>query len=560
MGVSLYTLLSVLTRVKGLPLQLNPVKYTDKTFRGLQGLLMMILSGSVSQILSQVPAMVGSSTVLGQPTSVVYHFRAGMQDTMRLSAGGLRTSPLAFVSNTALGVFRLVALSVGSLLESAGSIQGSLLQVIAAVGVVDTKQPVALLCAQSDDKRERDQSKERVADLQIGLSRRQGMMNRQQRLYQTSQTVRPHSVLEGIAMGVTGLWVEPFAGIRRRGLLGLVIGLTRGSVGLFTKPMYGLLVSSTAVCEHLSSKLLAHASIPQRQGFTRPRSDLSGQSASGVQVSVNDSSPIDIVPPEGDTGRELLSRVLRGRYLSEGCVWFAHAQEDTAILTKNRLLLVRDRFQVCEVQWNCALDRVVCVDLEDTEKRKLSRGESLMSLMNQSGKDGVSGGFSWLHRLLFPSSASSQTQTMTRVSSSTVSTPRLVLFIRFDDMGAGQTQSEKDIKNDKWTGRSAKALSKESQEQIKESRSTEATKVQNVETAASTNTLLLSYDDRITVTQPYDGAEMMSTQSRLSRLLLQLSHNHQLLELLTCLQHQVPSSFTEQAELFLADTLSEATS
>jgi hypothetical protein len=56
--------------------------------------------------------------------------------------------------------------------------------------------------------------------------------------------------------GVVGLFFEPLAGLWSDGLKGLFIGSFKGSIGLFSKPFYGMLRTCSNSLNNLSYKMV----------------------------------------------------------------------------------------------------------------------------------------------------------------------------------------------------------------------------------------------------------------------------------------------------------------
>jgi len=210
---------ATLANVENASLKLNAL-VLHNSLSTPQTVLGRILGHYKSQARRQAYLILGSVDLLGDPLGLVSNLGAGVLDFFYEPALGLVRSPKDFGAGIAKGTLSLFRRTVlGAATSATGLANGT----------------SALFDSLSNDK---------------------------------YTGYRPRSVAEGLAMGIAGLLVAPMNGFREEGMFGLGQGMIFGCLGLFIKPLAGVL----ALVKHISVAIQStiDPSVKYRRHRVRP--------------------------------------------------------------------------------------------------------------------------------------------------------------------------------------------------------------------------------------------------------------------------------------------------
>lgn len=220
------TIATVFPSVSDAPIRLQG-KRIEHVFENPAEIFNSIKGYYQNEILSQIYKIIGALDFVGNPSMVFSSLLTGVRDFFVTPSQAFLHSP-ADPSRVGMGVAK-GTLSLFS--HSASGVFGFISKMSASAG-----QVVAVLSL--DDEFKRWHSDVIVAEAK-GLNRqwkRRGVQS------VPTMVMRPcYDVFRGVALGLTGVVVNPYVGTKKRGGAGFVKGVAAGTVGIIAKPVVGVL-------------------------------------------------------------------------------------------------------------------------------------------------------------------------------------------------------------------------------------------------------------------------------------------------------------------------------
>ena len=219
---------STLAKIDNCPLKFKGITFRHE-FAGVDVMGGRLAEHYAVQALNQVYLILGSSEALGNPVKLVKLISEGLWDFLYLPAIGLLTSPEAFWNGILQGSKSLCLRTIASLCSTAGYMCTSVQVGIAAFGLVDSPysyHDVNLTFVQQ------------ITDLT--QSKTHSILKRSSQIpHRELMLARPRGWIYGFQYAMLGVILEPLKGFRMDGTRGLIAGIWRGTIGVFSKPIYG---------------------------------------------------------------------------------------------------------------------------------------------------------------------------------------------------------------------------------------------------------------------------------------------------------------------------------
>jgi hypothetical protein len=288
------------------------------------------------QSIFQGMILLASSQATGNIAQFVSTLRDGVADFLILPFAGLRISPIAFAFGFYRGSLSLISRTSASIFSAAGQFASSLQLGLLTLGAVDVH-------------------------LQKSIR-------------------RPRNAYDGVKLAVYGLIHDPSYWMKEQGLRGFVRGCSSGMLGLLARPAYGILVSLASSLERASLRLLPRLEYEQKYRLHRIRPP---------RFFSNPSMPLQVYSAQENVGRELLSRINHGEYVSEQYLWHHQLravsevklvaehedgqlgsleEESYVLLTAKRLMVMTCSHQY-RLTWNCLLSQLVSIHVDRAKGR-----------------------------------------------------------------------------------------------------------------------------------------------------------------------------------------------
>jgi hypothetical protein len=315
-----------------------------------------------------VPALLLSMGVVGNLWSSVNVLADGVRDFIALPLEGLGESPTAFMKGVALGTKSLVCASASTVVDTAATFVATMERTLALY-------PGVRVCESSAaaDDSEMSTAVVPVASAKadstaVVCTEETGKPDKAEAACRTSDAApivvqRPKRTLHGVALGITGLIVDPAAGFSADGVRGFALGLLTGSVGVVLRPAYGALVDASFLLR-TTSWYLQSLSGRLRQPMQRvraPRSFLRREPS------------LRLYSSDRNMGEDLLARLHRGEFSREGYLSHSVLRDHTVLLVTNaRVLVVSHSFGAEEVLWNCPISEMRAVEVEHHQPAAVS--------------------------------------------------------------------------------------------------------------------------------------------------------------------------------------------
>ena len=225
---------AVFPSVSDAPIRLQG-KAIDHIFESPGEILSSIKNFYVNETLKQVYKIIGSLDFVGNPTIIFSSFVSGVRDLVVAPTSAFLKSPTN-VNQVGIGVAK-GTLSLFS--HSASGIFGFLAKMSATAG-----QAAAILSLDNEFRKwHRDNVMTEASNLNRVWKRR-GVQS------VSDMIARPvWDIVSGFGMGISGIFISPYKGLRKRGGIGFVKGVAVGTAGVVAKPLVGFFDAFT----HFSS-------------------------------------------------------------------------------------------------------------------------------------------------------------------------------------------------------------------------------------------------------------------------------------------------------------------
>ncbi|CAD8126178.1 unnamed protein product [Paramecium sonneborni] len=201
-------------------IQLNDV------FDSINGLSTKLTQRYLQDIYKQLPLILGSLAVIGNPTKLLKNIVSGMQDLIERPIEGFTKGPLEGGMGVINGATSLVSQTVSGVFNSVKNVVGTISSGLSKVTLDDTYQ-----------QQRQIQNQQQVRDVASGIQ--EGSV----------------SLVKGVAYGLTGFFSKPIQGVQQSGTSGLFKGLWQGTSGLIIKPVTGVLDVITKTSEGVKNQL-----------------------------------------------------------------------------------------------------------------------------------------------------------------------------------------------------------------------------------------------------------------------------------------------------------------
>ena len=342
----LLTVGSTIAKIDNCPLKFNGIAFRHE-FAGIDGLSLRFATHYTIQALNQVYLILGSSEALGNPVKLVQLISEGLWDFLYLPAVGFITSPEAFWNGIRQGSKSLFFRTVASLCSTAGYMCTSIQVGLVTLGLVDS--PYLFQDTLSVPQQ--------IVDL-LKVSSPSALKRSSQLPHRDLLFTRPKSWLTGFEAALSGVILEPLKGWRMDSSQGLILGLWRGVIGMFSKPLYGIFGSLGRFLDTVAFELLPHIKGAVKEKLKRVRPP---------RFFRDPNIPLKRYSEEENIGQELLSRIGKGKYRAEGYQWHCELpQGDIALLTSLRIVIVGDASDYCEIRWECLISQIIFVEVENS--------------------------------------------------------------------------------------------------------------------------------------------------------------------------------------------------
>jgi len=223
-----------------------PIRLNGLTFEHVRGSPTVILGNLLhhyrGEIIGETYKVVGALEFLGNPIGAVNKLGTGVSDFFYLPAKGAVESPNAFVEGLAKGSLSLVRGTLSGVLNTAGSITGSISKGLAMASMDD-----AFIAKQASKQQE---APKHAAD---GLFK------------------GGKSLAGGLFKGITGLVTDPYKGAQKEGLFGFGKGLARGLAGVVAKPTSGAIAFASQTLHGVGNTADYLTSTAVRPTHVRPQ-------------------------------------------------------------------------------------------------------------------------------------------------------------------------------------------------------------------------------------------------------------------------------------------------
>ncbi|RYH32534.1 hypothetical protein EON65_00390 [archaeon] len=365
---------SSVAKIDNCPLRFSSITL-EHVFASSKGFGDVIVKTYALQAVKQAHMVVLSSELLGNPVQLFQSLSEGVWDFIHLPTVGLLSSPEDFALGVLRGSSSLVRNVVASCCATAGHLMNSLQVGLIALGAVDS-YPVIDRDSSGDANNRDNNSK---------TSSPAGALS----VVEKRRTYRPASSLEAMRMAITGLVTDPMAGFQTDGVRGFVIGFAKGGVGLFARPLYGILGAGCLTMEQVSFRLLPRYLANQKLRLTRARPP---------RYFLSPTIPLQIYSADENKGLEILAKLQQGAYRHEEYLWHGHTVDNRSILlTKVRVLILQENFEVLSVTWQCLVKHILSLELDYSSSRPtevdtshVAVAQNMRVLMNMIESDSLS--------------------------------------------------------------------------------------------------------------------------------------------------------------------------
>ncbi|CAK64571.1 unnamed protein product (macronuclear) [Paramecium tetraurelia] len=198
----------------------------EDVFDSIDGLRNNLTKRYLPDIYGQLPAILGSLAVLGNPTKLWKNFVSGMQDFIERPIEGFTKGPLEGGMGVITGTTSLVSHTVSGVFNSVKNVVGTISSGLSKVTMDDNYQ-------------------------------QQRQIQNQQQARNVSSGIQEGSVslVKGVAGGIAGFFSKPIQGAQQDGASGLLKGLWQGTSGLIIKPVAGVLDVISKTSEGVKNQL-----------------------------------------------------------------------------------------------------------------------------------------------------------------------------------------------------------------------------------------------------------------------------------------------------------------
>jgi hypothetical protein len=409
-----FAVASTFANIDNCPLKF-PTVQVDHMFASSAGFAEVIGRKYAMEAAKQAYLLLFSSQLLGNPVQLIQMLGEGLWDFVNLPVMGLYVSPQAFVTGVLQGSLSLCRNVVASLCTTAGHLAQSLQVGLITLGAVDAyPRPLLLtngstgssagsstaqhhkgsghssnaVTSSSAGGSSQSLSRATSSDNLVGMmitpngnhrgSGHSSMTTVTSEHAQQRLILRPNGLFDAMKMSLVGAVADPWYGFQQDGIHGLVVGITKGSVGLLARPLYGTLGVTASILEALSYRLLPRFLAHQKMRLSRIRPP---------RFFAHANVPLQVYSAEENVGQELLARVEQGLYRNDGYLWHGIVQHVSSsssavssssysssssasssqyilLLTKQRLMLLEDFWQYTGLVWQCSLRDIVSLEID----------------------------------------------------------------------------------------------------------------------------------------------------------------------------------------------------
>jgi hypothetical protein len=383
---------SALAKIENCPLrftsyQLDHVFLSTKAFSTQVGTHYAVSAAKQSYLI------LFSSQILGNPVQLVQIISDGIYDFLYLPSSGFVTSPSAFVVGIFRGSKSLIKTVLASVCTSTSHLASSLQVGLLTLGVVEgysfsnafhSTVPLPTLTDVNPDSTSvgmtaSTQSAVSSPPLPLSSSNKVGP-----RSWLFVNSLRPTNFRNGFKYGLLGLFLDPMVGYREDGVKGFFLGLWKGLIGSFSRPLYGFLGTATRVFDRISFFLLPRYLANQKAYLTRIRPP---------RFIKAKNLPLPVYYENENIGQELLCRrIANGIYYSESYIYHTNAittnlkegneisreeslilydegnrkEKETLLLSKHYFFLLENHFEYTKILFQCLIERIVSIQISNS--------------------------------------------------------------------------------------------------------------------------------------------------------------------------------------------------
>jgi hypothetical protein len=354
-GVFKSIVVDAILRLDGASLNFPGVFLRNHIATGSQ-LSTLLMAHYLSSLKSNVPALLGSLSAIGNPLGLIRGIGDGMADFVTEPVKGLKRSlkeldPGYAVDGVARGTESLARHTVGGLADSASLLLETFSKYMAVV-TLDRKY------AQKRDMRRslRNRSESRVTlagGVESGFSK----------------------LIQGFREGVTGVVRAPIRGAEKRGFEGFAKGLGKGLLGLLVKPIVGITDAATDVMIGVKStveyKEEQQQSLALLKNQLRPRRPMYGRDKVLRPYRLEDAAAATLM--------------LRTRCAGENYLSHMDMNDRVALLSVKRLVILGSRG---EEQLALKYNHVARLEMRRIKEEDGSDGWAIVVILNTPRRNG----------------------------------------------------------------------------------------------------------------------------------------------------------------------------
>lgn len=404
---------SSLANIDNCPLRFSALEMKH-IFASSSGFADRIVNSYTMEAVKQAYLVLFSSQLLGNPIQLMQTVGEGLWEFVNLPfAKGMDTSPEAFLLGLCQGSLSLLRTVVASLCTTTSHLASSLQVGLLTLGAVDGYG------REVDGAASTRTRSLMLLDIQPpAVTTSVGEKDKEQWALTKRPRRRPSGLVDAVQMAALGLILDPWEGYRDYGLSGLVAGSVKGGVGLMARPLYGALDVTISILEQISFQLLPMYLASQKMRLNRMRPP---------RFFANPNMPMQVYSAEENVGQELLSRVEQGQLRNDGYLWHGHVTTAISskesnneaklllLLTKQRILLLEERWEFSGVLWQCVLKDILSIEIDYGDSLPLEAQEEMKRDLD-----------SVLQLIQAPSSSSSNNKSTFR--SRLHGKPRLIMY------------------------------------------------------------------------------------------------------------------------------------
>ncbi|CAD8204171.1 unnamed protein product [Paramecium pentaurelia] len=198
----------------------------DDVFDSINGLRIKLTQRYLPDIYKQLPAILGSLAVIGNPTKLLKNIVSGMQDLFERPIEGFTKGPLEGGMGVITGATSLVSHTVSGVFNSVKNVVGTISSGLSKVTMDENYQ-----------QQRQIQNQQQARNVTSGIQ--EGSV----------------SLVKGVAGGIAGFFSKPIQGAQQDGASGLLKGLWQGTSGLIIKPVTGVLDVISKTSEGVKNQL-----------------------------------------------------------------------------------------------------------------------------------------------------------------------------------------------------------------------------------------------------------------------------------------------------------------